>query len=140
MVQQKTKTKVLLAQFPIETHSRGLITVAGMLRDAGMEVILMGNALPWQIVEAAAQEDADVIGISSYCGGEVALGGELLKAAAEKGIKDHTVFLLGGIFPPKNAPALKEIGFSETFLSATKEEIVSAIEEGLVVKKGANKG
>lgn len=140
MIQQQTKTKVLLAQFPIETHSRGLITVAGMLRDAGMEVILMGNALPSQIVEAAAQEDVDVVGISSYCGGEVALGSELLKAAAKKGIKDHTVFLLGGIFPPKNAPRLKEIGFSETFLSATQEEIVAAIEAGLTAKKGAMKG
>jgi len=78
------KIKVLLAQFPLETHSRGIITVAGMLRDAGMEVILMGNALPEQIVETALQEYVDVIGISTYCGGELALGGELMKAAEER--------------------------------------------------------
>lgn len=137
MVQQKTKIKVLMAQFPIETHSRGLITVAGMLRDAGMEVILMGNALSGHIIDAAIQEDVDVIGISSYCGGELALGRELLKQAGKKGIKDHTVFLLGGIFPPKNAAKLKRIGFSEVFLSATKEEIVSAIEKGMAAKRPA---
>jgi len=50
MAEQKTKVKVLLAQFPLETHNRGIITVAGMLRDSGMEVILMGNALPEHIV------------------------------------------------------------------------------------------
>lgn len=141
MVQQKTKIKVLLAQFPIETHSRGIITVAGMLRDAGMEVILMGNALSEQIIEAAAQEDVDVVGISTYCGGELALGSELLKAAKEKGIKEHTVFLLGGIFPPRDAPKLKKMGFSETFPpSATKEAIVSAIEKAIAAKKRANRG
>ena len=129
------KIKVLLAQFPIETHSRGIITVAGMLRDAGMEVILLGNALPEHIIEAAVQEYVDVIGISSYCGGELALGSELMKAAKEKGIKDRTVFLLGGIFPPADIPKLKEMGFDGTFLSATKEEIVSCIENALAAKR-----
>ncbi len=130
------KIKVLLAQFSLETHHRGLITVAGMLRDAGMEVILFGNALPEQIIEAAVQEYVDVVGISTYCGGELALGSELLKAAEAKGIKENTVFLIGGIFPPKDAPKLKELGFSGTFPpSATKEEIVSSIENAVASKR-----
>ncbi|MDO9559154.1 MAG: cobalamin-dependent protein [Syntrophales bacterium] len=129
------KIKVLLAQFPLETHSRGIITVAGMLRDAGMEVILMGNALPEQIVETAVQEYVDVIGISTYCGGELALGTELMKVAEERGIKKRTSFLLGGIFPPLYIPKLKAIGFDGTFLSATKEEIVSCIKEAVAAKK-----
>ncbi len=132
---RKNKTKVLLAQFPLETHSRGIITVAGMLKDAGMEVVLIGNELPERVIETAIQEDADVIGISTYCGGELALGSDLMKAAEEKGVKNHTVFLLGGIFPPKNIPKLKEMGFSGTFLSATKEEIVSCIEKSIAAKK-----
>ena len=83
---QKTKTmKVLLAQFPLETHSRGMITVAGMLKDAGMEVVLIGNELPERIIDTAIQEDVDVIGISTYCGGELALGSDLMKVAEEKG-------------------------------------------------------
>jgi len=133
--QQKKKIKVLLAQFPLETHSRGMFTVAGQLRDAGMEVVLIGNELPERIIETAVQEDVDVIGISTYCGGELAMGSDLLKAAEEKGIKDSTVFLLGGIFPPKDIPKLKELGFSGTFLSATKEEIVACIEKAVAEKR-----
>ena len=130
------KYRVLLAQFPLETHSRGLLTVAGMLRDAGMEVIIMGNALPEQIINTAVQEDADVVGISTYCGGEVAQGGELMKAAESRGIKDRTVFLLGGIFPPKDAPKLESIGFTATFPpSATQEEMVSCIESAVAAKR-----
>lgn len=130
------KIKVLLAQFPLETHSRGIITVAGMLRDAGMEVVLMGNARSEQIVEAAAQEAVDVVGISTYCGGELALGGDLLKVAEQKGIKDNTVFILGGIFPPVDAQKLERIGFSGTFPpSSTKEAIVSHIEKAVAAKK-----
>jgi len=134
MAHQK-KIKVLLAQFPLETHSRGIITVAGMLKDAGMEVVLMGNALPEQIIETAVQEYVDVVGISTYCGGELALASDLMKAAEKEGIKERTVFLLGGIFPPGNAPKLKEMGFSGTFLSTTKEEIVSTIKSAVVSKR-----
>ena len=129
------KIKVLLAQFPLESHNRGLITVAGMLRDAGMGVVLYGNGLPEQIIDTAVQEGVDVVGISTYCGGELALGGDLLKAAEEKGIKDSTTFIMGGIFPPKDAPKLEKIGFSGTFLSATKEEIVSCIEEAVAARR-----
>ena len=129
---ENKKIKVLLAQFPLETHSRGIITVAGMLRDAGMEVILLGNAPSEQIIEAAIQESVDVIGISTYCGGELVLGEELLKKAEKAGIKESTVFIIGGIFPPKNAPKLKRMGFSATFPpSATKEDIVSSIEDAV---------
>ena len=125
----KKKIKVLLALFPLENHSRGIITVAGMLRDAGMEVVLIGNELPERVIETAIQEDVDVIGISTYCGGELALSGDLMKAAEDKGIKEHIVFLLGGIFPPKNASKLRELGFSGVFPpSSTKEEIISCIE------------
>jgi len=131
----KKRIKVLLAQFPLETHSRGIITVAGMLKDAGMEVILIGNELPERVIETAIQEDVDVVGISTYCGGELALSKDLMKAAGEKGIKSQTVFLLGGIFPPKNTGKLKEIGFSGVFPpSATREEIVSCIENAVNVK------
>jgi methylmalonyl-CoA mutase C-terminal domain/subunit len=129
------KIKVLLAQFPLETHSRGIITVAGMLRDAGMEVILMGNALPEQVIETAVQEYVDVIGISTYCGGELALGTDLMKAAEARGIKKRTAFLIGGIFPPLYIPKLKAIGFDGTFLSATKDEIVECINKSVAAKR-----
>lgn len=130
------KIKVLLAQFPLETHSRGIITVAGMLKDAGMEVVLIGNDLPERIIDVAAQEDADVVGISTYCGGELALSIDLMDAAAQKGIKERTAFLLGGIFPPKNASKLQEIGFAGVFPpSATKEEIVACIQSAVAARR-----
>jgi len=132
----KKKIKVLLALFPLENHSRGIITVAGMLRDAGMEVVLIGNDLPERIIETAVQEDVDVVGISTYCGGELALSTDLMKAAEAKGIKENTVFLLGGIFPPKNAPKLEAIGFSGLFPpSATREGIVACIEEAVAARR-----
>ena len=134
----KSRVKVVLAQFPLENHSRGIITVAGMLKDAGMEVVLIGNDLPERIIDTAVQEDADVVGISTYCGGELILGEDLMKAAEEKGIKGGTVFLMGGILPPKDIPKLKKLGFSGVFLNATQDDIVSCIEESLVTKQKAS--
>ena len=135
---EKKRTRVLLAQFPLETHTKGLLTVAAMLRDAGMEVILLGNARPEEIARAALQEYVDVVGISSYCGGELALGEKLFEAVGEEGIKEHAVFVLGAIFPPENASKLKKLGFSAVFPpSATSEQIVSAIKSALAAKKEA---
>jgi methylmalonyl-CoA mutase C-terminal domain/subunit len=108
------------------------LTVAAMLRDAGMEVVLMGNALPEQIVEAAVQEGADVVGISTYCGGELVLVSRLMDAVNGLGIGKRTVFLLGGVFPPKNAPKLLELGLTGVFPpSSTREEIVNCITEAV---------
>ncbi len=137
MAQKKSKVKVLLAQFPLEAHNRGVITVAGMLKDAGMEVVLIGNELPERIIDSAIQEDADVIGVSTYCGGELALGADLMASAEEKGIRDSAVFLLGGIFPPGNRDKLKKLGFSGVFLSAERDEIVACIEAALTEKRAA---
>lgn len=137
MTRKEKKIKVLLSQFPLETHSRGIIAVGGMLRDAGMEVILLRNTRTDRIIEAAVQEFVDVVGISTYCGGELALGSDLLTAAEEAGIKENTVFVMGGIFPPKDEPILKEIGFSALFPpSSTKEEIISRIENAVASKRG----
>jgi len=135
MTHTRNSVKVLLAQFPLETHLRGILTVADMLKDAGMEVVLIGNAFPEQIVEAAVQEDVDVIGISTYCGGELVLAADLMKEAELKKIKDRTVFLLGGVFSPRNAPKLREMGFIGLFPpSSTKEEIVSCIQNTLALR------
>lgn len=131
------RIKVLMAQFSLETHTRGLFTVAGMLRDAGMEVVLIGNALPERIIDTAVQEDVDVVGISTYCGGELVLGKDLLEAAQGREIKDHTVFVMGGIFPPEDEPKLKEMGFSGIFPpGASRDEIVSCIKDAVsAIKK-----
>jgi len=109
------RIKVLMAMPALESHTRGLFTVASMFRDAGMEVVLLGNELPERIVDTALQEAVDVVGISTYCGSPVVFGRDLLKYAEDKGIKKNTAFIIGGIFPPKDEPTLKEMGFCGVF-------------------------
>lgn len=131
------KIKVLLSKLGLDVHNRGIITVARELRDAGMEVICIGNSLPKEIIETAIQEDVDVIGISSLGGAHLTLGSELVEEAKQEGLKDNIVFVIGGVFSPNDAVKLQEIGFDGVFTpGATREEIVSSIQE-FVSSKGA---
>jgi methylmalonyl-CoA mutase C-terminal domain/subunit len=124
------KIKVLLSKLGLDVHNRGMITVARELRDAGMEVICLGNSLPQEIIETAIQEDVDVIGVSSLGGAHLTLGSELVEEAKREGLKDHTVFIIGGVFSPTDAAKLQEIGFDGVFTpGATSEEIVSSIKK-----------
>lgn len=135
---EEKRIKVLLALPPLENHTRGLFVVASILRDAGIEVILLGNEQPEQIVTTAVQEGVDVIGISTYCGSPIIFGEDLLRAAQEKGIKDNTSFVIGGIFPSQDEPKLKEMGFSGVFPPgpvSTREKIVSCIKNAVRTKK-----
>lgn len=129
------KIRVLLGQPSLENHSRGIITVANMLRVSGMEVIYIGNCLPEQIIEAAVQEDVDVIGISILCGAELVYGKDLMRFAREKELMGKVVFLLGGIFPPQHKKELKDMGFNGIFgPGAGREEISSLIRQAVSSK------
>jgi methylmalonyl-CoA mutase C-terminal domain/subunit len=120
--------KVLLSKLGLDVHNRGLITVAKELRDAGMEVIYIGNSLPKEIIRTAIQEGVDVIGVSSLGGAHLTLGGELIEEAKKERLEGSTVFVIGGVFSPSDAEKLRAIGFDRTFLpGATREEIVSSI-------------
>ncbi len=122
------KTKVLLSKLGLDVHNRGVLTVARELRDAGMEVIYIGNSLPEEIIHTALQEGVDVVGISSLGGAHLTLGGELIEQAKQEGLKEWMAFVIGGVFPPADAKKLQEIGFDGTFTpGATREEIVSSI-------------
>jgi methylmalonyl-CoA mutase C-terminal domain/subunit len=122
------KIKVLLSKLGLDVHNRGLITVAKELRDAGMEVIYIGNSLPKEIIHTALQEDVDVVGVSSLGGAHLTLGGELIEEAKKEGLKERMAFFIGGVFPPTDATKLQEIGFDGTFMpGATREEIASSI-------------
>lgn len=123
------KIKVLLSKLGLDVHNRGLITVAKMLSNAGMEVVYLGNALPKEIISVAIQEDVDVVGVSSLGGAHISLGMLLLKEAEEKGLKEKVAFLMGGVFPPSDGERLQEIGFDGVFLpGTTSDQIVSGIE------------
>jgi len=122
------KIKVLLSKLGLDVHNRGLITVANELRDAGMEVVYLGNSFPKEIINTAIQEDVDVIGVSSLGGAHLTLGGELMDEAKKEGLQGRVAFVIGGVFPPADATKLKEVGFDGIFMpGATREEIVSSI-------------
>jgi len=130
------KIKVLLSKLGLDVHNRGLITVAGELRDAGMEVIYLGNSFPNEILNTAIQEDVDVVGVSSLGGAHLTLGRELMEEARNKGLQDRIAFVIGGVFPHQDVEKLKEIGFDGVFPpGATREEIVSSIGKIVSYKK-----
>lgn len=130
------KTKVLLSKLGVDVHNRGVITVANELKDAGMEVIYIGNALPDQIIKAAVQEDADAVGVSSLGGAHITLGSEVIKAAEREGLKGRIAFFIGGVMAPHDATDLKQMGFDQVFMpGATREEILSGVKQGIASKK-----
>jgi methylmalonyl-CoA mutase C-terminal domain/subunit len=129
--------KVLLSKLGLDVHNRGIITVAKELRDAGMEVIYIGNSLPKEIIRTAIQEGVDVIGVSSLGGAHLTLGIELIEEAKREGLKECMAFVMGGVFPPSDAEKLEEIGFNGTFMpGATREEIISSIRKIVSDKTG----
>ena len=108
------RIRVLIARLGMDAHWRGSIMVARALRDAGMEVIYLGNQLPQEIVEAAIQEDADVVGISTLSGNHMILAPEVVKQLNAKGANDKVV-VLGGTIPPDDIAKLKAAGIGEVF-------------------------
>jgi len=131
------RVKILLSKLGLDVHNRGIITVAKALRDAGMEVIYLGNSLPEEIIKSAIQEDVDVIGVSSLGGAHLTLGSKLIEGAKREGIKDRVMFTSGGVFSSTDAEKLQQIGFDEVFEpGATREEIVSSILEFTSSKAG----
>ncbi len=130
------KTKVLLSKLGVDVHNRGVITVANQLKDAGMEVIYIGNALPEEIIKAAIQEDADIVGVSSLGGAHLSLGSEVVEVAKREGLTERVAFFIGGVMAPKDIVELKEKGFDGVFTQgATREEIVSGLKQGVAAKK-----
>ena len=134
------KPKILLSKLGLDVHNRGIITVAQELRNAGMEIVYIGNALPKEIISAAIQEGVDVVGVSSLAGAHLTLGIPLIEEAEEKGFKDEVAFLMGGVFPPTDSLKLKEIGFDGVYTpGTTRDEIVSSVNE-LVARKARKTG
>jgi len=122
------KIKVLLAKLGLDIHNRGVLTVAKNLRDAGMEIIYIGNSTPEQIIKSAVQEDVDVVGVSSLGGAHLSLGAKLISLAKKEGIKDGKIYLVGGAIPEDDMKKLNAVGFDGIFTSgATKDEIISTI-------------
>ena len=116
------KIRVLIAKPGLDGHDRGAKVIARALRDAGMEVIYTGlRQTPEMIVEAALQEDVDVIGLSILSGAHMALAPRVLELLRAEGLDDVLV-LIGGIIPDDDVPALLEMGISGVFGPGTNTE------------------
>jgi methylmalonyl-CoA mutase, C-terminal domain len=122
------KVRVVIAKPGLDGHGRGAKVIARALRDAGMEVIYMGlRQTPEQIVAAALQEDADVIGLSILSGAHNHICPEVLRRLREQGL-DDVQLVVGGIIPDKDAQALKDMGVAAVFLPGTPmREIVDFV-------------
>src|SRR5512134_3575814 len=102
----KKAIRVIVARLGMDAHWRGSIVVARALRDAGMEVVFLGNQLPEAIAETAVQEAADVVGLSTLSGNHLALAPRVVELLRSKGMVDTPV-VLGGTVPPTDVPKLK---------------------------------
>ncbi len=122
------KIRVVIAKPGLDGHDRGAKVIARALRDAGMEVIYTGlRQTPEQIVAAALQEDADVIGLSILSGAHNSICPRLMELLREKGLTD-VIVVLGGIIPDADLPALKEMGIAAVFRPGTSmQEIIDFI-------------
>ena len=126
------KIRVLVAKPGLDGHDRGAKVVARALRDAGMEVIYTGlHQTAEMIVEAAIQEDVDVIGLSLLSGAHMTLFVDVTNKLKEKGMEDVLV-LGGGIIPEEDIPKLKKQGINGIFGPGTPcEDIVKFIENNV---------
>ncbi len=121
--------KVLIAKPGLDGHDRGAKVVANALRDAGMEVIYTGlHQTPDMIVEAAIQEDVDVVSMSILSGAHMTLFPKVRETMNKEGLGDVPL-IGGGIIPEQDAQELKNMGVAEIFGPGTDTgDIVKFIE------------
>ncbi len=124
--------RVLVAKPGLDGHDRGAKVIARALRDAGMEVIYTGlRQTPEMIVNAALQEDVQVIGLSILSGAHNAIVPRVMELLREKGMNDVKV-LVGGIVPDEDAEELKRQGVAAVFQpGASLDAIVTFIREAV---------
>ncbi len=126
------KLRILVTKPGLDGHDRGVRIVARAYRDAGFEVIYTGlHQTPEQIVNAAIQEDVDLIAFSILSGAHLSLAGEIERLLKERNASDITV-IGGGIIPDEDIPKLEAIGVKRIFLPGTSlEEIESWTRENV---------
>ena len=118
--------RIVLAKVGLDGHDRGVKVVARALRDAGFEVIYTGlRQTPAMVVDAALQEDAQVIGLSLHSGAHMTLFPAVIEELKKREATDIIVFG-GGIVPDEDIETLKKGGVAEIFTPGTPlEQIVS---------------
>jgi methylmalonyl-CoA mutase C-terminal domain/subunit len=126
------KIKVITGKIGLDDHYRGIIAVTEALRDAGMEVVYLGTGQRIDgVISTAIQEDADVIGLSFLCGGQLQIMRRFLDRLRERGL-NHVLVIIGGVIPEEDIPKLKEMGVAEVFLPGTSlKDIANYVSENV---------
>jgi len=124
------KIRVVVAKPGLDGHDRGAKVIARAFRDAGFEVIYTGlRQTPEQVVNAALQEDADVVGLSVLSGAHMTLCPRIMELMKKEGLDDVLV-VIGGIIPDQDIPKLKDCGVAEIFQpGASMEDIVTYVRQ-----------
>jgi len=125
---RKSKTgrriRVLIAKAGLDGHDRGAKVVSALLREAGMEVIYLGMyQTPEMIVQAALEEDVDVVGLSSLSGEHLSFTPKVVELLEKKKLGDR-LLIMGGVIPTEDIPRLKEMGVAEVFTAGSLTESI----------------
>jgi methylmalonyl-CoA mutase C-terminal domain/subunit len=133
---KQRRLRVLVAKPGLDGHDRGARIIARAYRDAGFEVVYTGlHQTPEEIVQAAIQEDVDMIGLSSLAGAHMYLFPRVVELLEQKGA-DDIVVCGGGIFPEEDIPKLKKAGIKEIFTPGTPlSEVVAWVEENVEARR-----
>jgi methylmalonyl-CoA mutase C-terminal domain/subunit len=108
--------RCLVAKVGLDGHDRGAHVITRAFRDAGFEVIYSGlHRAPEEIVQAAVQEDVDVVGISILSGAHDTLVPQVVEGLEEYSALEDTLVIAGGIIPDDDERKLKELGVAEVF-------------------------
>jgi methylmalonyl-CoA mutase C-terminal domain/subunit len=133
---EQERIRVIIAKVGLDGHDRGVKIVARTLRDAGMDVIYTGlHRTPEQVVEAAVQEDADVIGVSILSGAHMTVFPRIIEGLKARDADDILV-VGGGVIPDDDLARLKEIGVREVMLQDTPPEAIVAMIRKVVAERG----
>jgi methylmalonyl-CoA mutase C-terminal domain/subunit len=126
------RIKILLAKTSLDGHDRGIKVLSLAFRDAGFEVIYLGKMLkPEEVVQAAIDEDVDVIGLSFLSGEHIEHTRKVARLIKKK-IQKDVLFLVGGVIPPQDIKRLKKMGVHEVFPAGSLiEDIIKFIRENV---------
>jgi methylmalonyl-CoA mutase C-terminal domain/subunit len=128
--------RVLIAKVGLDGHDRGVKVVARTLRDAGLDVIYTGlHRTPQEVVEAAIQEDVDVIGISILSGAHMTVFPRVMSLLSERGAHDIPV-VGGGVIPDEDVVALTRLGVKAILLQDTPPDAIVAAIQRVVAERG----
>jgi methylmalonyl-CoA mutase cobalamin-binding domain/chain len=128
--------RVLLAKVGLDGHDRGVKVVARCLRDAGMDVIYTGlHRNADEVVDAAVQEDVDVLGVSLLSGAHMTIFPRIVKRLKDRGV-DDIILLGGGVMPDEDVIELKRMGVSEILLQDSPPDAIVETVRRLVSDRG----